>query len=410
VALVVLVVAGAGTIAWLLTARSPDDPIRVLVASRLAATAAPAPRPDPAAVATTLPTRERDPGLVEVCGLGWVEKKADAGSLDPALLVAIPGIETALDDIVGRLRRSPDAIARAAALVLAMSVDPVLDDPASLREQLAERAATTDDPRLYALAFRLCTRAPTNGSCALLSAAQWARLDAGNGEPWLFILADAASRGDRAMVDEALYRIGSAARFDDRFFDLTGAVAAQAGTSDADLMAAQMLWTILTGVAAAQWLPLQGLDACRDAELADTNRRQVCEAVATTLAERSDSMLFALSGARIGHRVGWDEERVVAVRALSLALADSWSAVPDQQHDGMSYSCDGVRAILARAGRLAEVGEPQVARDWIAASGKSLESFARVARDQALARAAREAQQASVASAASAASSQRPGG
>ena len=174
-------------------------------------------------------------------------------------------------------------------------------------------------------------------------------------------------------------------------------------------MAAEMLWEVLTGVAAAQWLPLQRFDACRGAELADTNRRQVCEAVATTLAERSDSMLFALNGARIGQAVGWDEARLIGVRALSLALADSGSAIPDQQ-DGMSYSCGGVRAILARASRLAEVGEPQVARDWIAASGKSLESFARVARDQAAARPAREAQQASDASAASAASSPRPGG
>ena len=74
-------------------------------------------------------------------------------------------------------------------------------------------------------------------------------------------------------------------------------------TSDADLMAAQILWTILVrrrcgavvAVAAASML-------ARDAELRDANRRQACDAVATTLAERSDSMLFALIGARIGQR------------------------------------------------------------------------------------------------------------
>jgi hypothetical protein len=403
---VLLVVAGAVAIAWLLAARRRDDPIRVLVASRLAGTGAPMPGAVPPAVVATLPKGERDPGLVEVCGLGWVEKRADADTIDAALLTRIPGIETALDAALDRLRRSPDGLMRAAAIVLAMSVGAGGDDSVALLEQLAHEAATTDDPRLYALAFRLCARASTNGSCALLSAAQWARLDAGNGEPWLFVLDDAAARGDRAMLDEALFRIGSAPRFDDRYFALSGAVAAAAGPSEADLMAAQMLTIVLSGVAAAQSLPLQRLDACKGPELGDVNRRQVCDAVAATLAERSDSMLLASLGARIGQRVGWDEERIVAVRALSLALSDSWSAVPDAKA-GISYSCGGVRAFLARFARSAEVGEPQAARDWIAASGKGIEPFAREAREESRRIAAAAA---SAASAASEAAASRPVG
>ena len=62
---------------------------------------------------------------------------------------------------------------------------------------------------------------------------QWARLDAGNGEPWLFVVDDSAARGDPATRDEALFRIGSAPRFDDRYFALSGAVAAAAGPSEA---------------------------------------------------------------------------------------------------------------------------------------------------------------------------------
>jgi len=401
----VLAVVGAVAFAWWLQGlRGPDDPIRLLVASRLAAGATPS-GPDPAPAGATLPPRERDPGLVEVCGLGWVEKKEDAGAVDPALLVRIPGIERSLDAIVDRMRRSADAFTRATLLVVEMAAGNGQGAAASL-EQLAREAATTDDGRVYGLAYRLCTKAPTSGSCALLSAAQWARVDAGNGEPWLFVLHAARTGGDRAMADEALYRIGNAARFDDRDFALAGAVIAQAGPSEADLMAAQVLSIVLQGVAAAQWLPLQGLDACNDAELADANRRQLCDAVAATLAERSDSMLFASTGARIGQRVGWPEERVIAVRALSLALVDSWAAYPEA-NSGMSYSCGGVRAMFARFGRLAEVGELQVARDWIAASGKTFESFASTARQQEARRAATEAERSrerSVAAAASAAS------
>ena len=92
------------------TARGPDDPIRVLVASRLAATAAPAPR-----------TRSgggrgdaADQGARSRAGRGLRPRlgreKADAGSIDPALLVRIPGIERQRSmPVVDRLRHSPDA-------------------------------------------------------------------------------------------------------------------------------------------------------------------------------------------------------------------------------------------------------------------------------------------------------------
>ena len=49
-----------------------------------------------------------------------------------------------------------------------------------------------------------------------LSAAQWARSTRATASRGVHP-DDAATRGDRAMVDEALYRIGSATRFDDRF-------------------------------------------------------------------------------------------------------------------------------------------------------------------------------------------------
>jgi hypothetical protein len=114
-------------------------------------------------------------------------------------------------------------------------------------------------------------------------------------------------------------------------------------------------------------------------------------------------MLLAYLGGRIGERLGWAEERTAAVRALGLALAESWSAIPDL-HGHMSYSCDGVRASLARLGRMAAVGEPQATRDWIAASGKSLESFVLRAREE-----SRRAAAASAAAATSTASAPRSG-
>jgi hypothetical protein len=396
VGLSALAVVGLAVIVWL--ARSQDvapaaPSVRVATGAQVASVALE--RTAPAPAAGVAPPGERDPSLVEVCGLGWVEAKADASVIEPEVLAQIPGMEASLQGLVGGLRESADAYARATALVLQWSRDPGGTGVPAL-DQLAREALTSDDARVYALAFRVCARTPAEGSCALLNVGQWARLDPGNAEPWLFLLDDAAARNDRAQIDEALYRIGSAARFEDRFHALAGPIVAQAGTSDSELMAAQVLASQAIGVAAALPLPVQRLmAACGGAQLADVNRRQVCDAVAATLAERSDSMLLALVGSRLGQRVGWPSERVVATRMLSVALSDAWSS--DTTADprfGLSYSCSGVRTTLARFGELARVGEPQVARAWIATGRKPPEWYAGIAREQEARRSARETEDA----------------
>ncbi len=381
VSLVVLAACAFAGVAWWAVDRGGlPDPIQVLMAPRAPAGGTGAQVSASSPVAAAVPNGDRDAGLVDVCGLGYVEAKGDTGFVDPALLAQIPGIEESLRALVEGLRGSPDAFAQAAGTLLEMSGG---GDAAQL-DQLARQATTTDDPRLYALAFRLCGRTPAAGSCALLSVGQWARLDEGNGEPWLFVFDDAAARNDRAQVDEALYRIGNAARFDDRSQTLAGPIVERAGASASDLMAAQVLMANALGFTTALPLPLQRLtNACHGAVLADGNRRQLCDAVAATLGERSDSMLMSMIGATIGQRTGWPMERVIAARALSVALSDSRPADTDPATGAtVSYSCDGVRAELAHLGQLAAVGELQVARDWIAASGKTFDSFARVARDQ----------------------------
>ena len=93
-------------------------------------------------------------------------------------------------------------------------------------------------------------------------------------------------------------------------------------------------------------------------------------------------MLMAQIGAAIGAQLAWPVERIAAVRALQLALAERWSAIPDYQPSSFeSYSCAGASHVLILFGRLAEVGEPEATRDWIAASGKGLDAFAERARE-----------------------------
>lgn len=383
--LVVLVTCGLVVIVWSALDRGGVDPARVLSTSPFRLMTDSAPQAASQAAVATTSSVAGDPGLVEVCGLGWVEKRSDADPLDTSLLAEIPGIQASREALIERLRRSPDALARSAAIAADLNRGAAAGDAAHLLEPLAREATTTADPRVYALAFRLCSRAPTAGSCALLSTAQWARLDPGNGAPWLFMLGEVATGDDRALFDEALFRLGSASRLEDRLHAIAGTIVAEAGVSDPDLMAARELAMDLVARSQAPVSPsLQRLvTVCRGADLADANRRQICDAAAATLAERSDSMLLAVVGIGIGRRLDWPNERIVAVNALLLSLLDSWAAIPDAQPPlGESYSCNGVRHTLTRLGQLGRVGEVQAARDWIVASGRGLEAFASRARDE----------------------------
>jgi hypothetical protein len=136
--------------------------------------------------------------------------------------------------------------------------------------------------------------------------------------------------------------------------------------------------------------------ACTGAALADANRRQACEAAATTLTERSDSLLPVVMGAAIGRRLGWPDDRVDALRALQLAAADmargSAPAGAAPAPAEVPSTCGGARRMLALLSRQAREGEVQPIRDWLAANGRSIAPYAQQAhemlrqRDEAVAR------------------------
>jgi hypothetical protein len=386
IGLTALAIAGLAAIAWL--AFEPVEPAStraiapadaLALHSRNAAAAIPVP---PAAVVT--PSGEPDPGLVEVCGVGWVEVAPEANALDPAVFAQVAGIEASGNAILAGLRESSDGFDRATAILLEMhDTRTGSAEPARL-EQLAQQAVTSDDPRVYALAYRACLKSPEQGSCARLSAAQWARLDASNAAPWLFVLDEAAARNDQPLVDEALYRIGSGARYEDRPFASAAAIVARAGASDSDLVAAHALVTQSLGIAAALTAPLQRfMRTCAGSALADANRRQACDAAAATIGERSDSALISMIGAAVGRRLGWPIDRIVAIHAEMAALSELSSSDPGADpRFGASYSCAGMRRALDRIRQIARVGEPQMARAWMAASGKPYERYASAARER----------------------------
>ncbi len=310
---------------------------------------------------------------VEVCGLGWVEAGAD-GSIDPAILARMPALAASRRRMMDSLASSGDDFERAAALWLRMFDPASATLAADFREQLARSATTTRDPRVYALAFKMCTKTLDTGSCALLSARRWAQLDGSNGVPWIFLFDEATTRKDRQQAEEALFHLATAARVDDRFFAVPGLLASRAGGSDMELLTVNELVTEAIGLAAAEFPPLQTVaNACRGPALLDDNRNQRCDAVASALADRSDTLWFASVGAAIGRRLGWPSIRTEAIAALSAASIES---LPTQETSSLRWTCRQTADALERYRRQGVVGEVRYAREWIEASGTSVERYA----------------------------------
>ncbi len=310
---------------------------------------------------------------VDVCGLGWVEAGAD-GSVDAETLARMPALVAARSRLLASLASSDDAFERAASLWL-KTTDPASATLAGdFREQLALSAMTTSDPRLYAMAFKTCMTATDAASCALLNARRWAQLDGGNGEPWIFVLDEALTRKDRPQADDALFHLAASERFDDRFFAVPALFAARTFASDTLLLAAHELAFDALALAATAVPPLQAvLDACRPSALAETDRRQRCDTIAATFVDRSDTLLFATIGARLGRSFGWPPKRLESIAALSSASDESMSP---RQIDSSPYACRRVAALLDRLGRQKAIGEVRFAREWIEGQGLTVERYA----------------------------------
>lgn len=321
----------------------------------------------PIEVVATAAPRAHGAEQIEMCGIGWIDVKAD-GNVDDAALQSAPAFQSARRRLLEAMRVAPDEFSRAAASWL---------DPSD--DGLVKRALSTTDPRVYALAFRACVNQPERGACAMLNAARWAQIDEGNASPWLFVLDEAARRKDEAAVADALFHIASARRFDDRYFASAGAIEARVGSLDIDTSAALVLSIETMGMAAAQSAPLPAvMQACRGAAIGDANRRQLCEGAAEAMAERSDSLILRQIGIGMGRRLGWREERV---DAMAGEISAWMNADPSSAFDEQTSSCTGMKKLLRRFARQASIGEVDFMHEWAAKTGRSRESFAQAGRD-----------------------------
>lgn len=326
----------------------------------------------------------------EICGGTWVKANAD-GNLDDQALKGPMRRDEALQAVARSLAADTRPVAQAALLILqlmdggedrrrALVVSTVgcgldcaqatgvpaaaFDALATSRDSLARLAATTTDPATYALAYRMCGSGRIRaGSCGLLSAEQWARLDPGNAVPWFDVLAQA--RKESAAANEALHRIATSQRSDQRFFELPGLLIEAAPDDDALRNGVFMLAMESIAYQAAWVLPAYQtlVPACSRDALRDSNRRQVCEAIGELMAEKSDTMFERGLSTAVGRQVGWSEERIERMRAEESAFSETGFAGIEPRE---ALGCAGIRRMTDDLRRKARLGEVGAMREWLA--------------------------------------------
>lgn len=341
-----------------------------------------APLPETQRDAAVIPARQGEQRLpevdeIEVCGGAWVKVQAD-GVLDQADLDRATRLPHPRERIVAAMRADSGDLSQAAALWLTL-MSAGADGNRAL-DALVQKALSSSDPKAYALAFNSCGgERRSTGACAMLSAAQWARLDPGNLSPWLAMLTDARARQDRAAEDEALHRMATARRSELGTFLLPGLVVNAAPADDASVLAAWAMADEMIGAASAWHLPgyQHLIGACKGVALRDANRRQTCAAIAEVLSEHADTVLERRFGTLIGARVGWPAERVDRVRGEQAAHEAALSASAPLADGRRDLGCARLRRDLDHLRRLARLGETGVLREWVAQSGMSPDDFVR---------------------------------
>lgn len=255
------------------------------------------------------------------------------------------------------LRLSAEPLDRAVADLLNIGG---LRTPSGSDEAVAQQAAQTSDPRVYALGYGVChSSVPPAPSCGSISLSGWTRIDPGNGTPWLHLLAQAQSAGDVDGIREAMSLLASATRFETYPLAVAGAVLKRVPEDGADMAAGDDLVTegLVRGLALAQapYSPLVQL--CKNNASGDEARAQQCLAIGDTLFQHSDSLMaLTISGALLFQTKG-DASRRDRIHAELASFAAHWS--PATGFEPCQYLRDSMKMLRRRV----EIGEPAAMRE-----------------------------------------------
>jgi hypothetical protein len=247
---------------------------------------------------------------------------------------------------------------------------------AESRRALVRLATTTSDADVYALATYSCrplTGESASDDCALLSNAQWARIEPDNAVPWLYAAAEAQQRHDRSTLEAALKR-ASQARYSDPHWDqVLGVFTSDAVAAQSPAVQTQLAISLL-GIHAALTFSDPAVvltQSCSVAALVDPNRVQTCGDLAATLIEHGRTEIEVSIGAKVAERIGTTEARLSAL--LDEADAMKWQrsqwlkSMQEREHSLLS--CDSLQVLRRNAAAQAQFGGSGRLRQELAASG-----------------------------------------
>ena len=403
----IAILALVGLLVWLGFERPAPRPGVVVTAVARAESAPTRQIPaGPAPRIASSPVPDLHPGQVEVCGLGWVDAEPSEAQQEAIGQKIVAFAQQGRRELVRRLSESGDPFIQAVGQIAkalgdieegrvqgpmgqgaescagAACPEEVLRVQTMTRliDELARRAAQSVDPRLYGLAYKLCIQSLVE-SCTFLNARQWARLDPENAAPWLYALNENAADKSRSTMDEVLFQIAKAKRFDDQYFSVAGEIARHAAEDNSSIWAANQAAVGAIGMSAARSISVVQdlMQGCRDTALNDANRRQLCEGAARTLAGRSDTLLMTRMGIGMGRRLGWDPALDDETRGLIMAGGESFSEEFGNQNEAMG--CGGMRKLLKLFDRQAEIGEMGWARESVKTRGRTQEEYTKKGRD-----------------------------
>lgn len=368
-----LLLVGVAVLFWPGRDDEPAAPAPAAVAPRVPAMATTAVPVTLAIASSEVSTGEArvDDGSIELCGIGRLDA-AQREDVDAWEQLMRAPVEQATGRTIAALAARGDERSRALAALLGSLRSTDAAAQAAAQDALARIASATSDPAVYALGIHAC---PSGGArraaCQMVSAARWAQLDPGNASVWLQVADEALARADTAAFDEAMYRASKSTRSELGYGRMTRLALDQV-PADATPMAAWGVAVGMMGWEAARAIPGYAHVGkhCAAAALADPNRRQVCDDLATVLVDRSDALIERKLGATLGHRLGWPAERLAPIdeehdAMWALQAQNAQGAMPY----GMPTTCGLVEADLQRVREIAQHGELGALRRQLARAG-----------------------------------------
>jgi hypothetical protein len=240
-------------------------------------------------------------------------------------------------------------------------------------EPLVKLALASNDVGVYATALYACSGSNT-GACATISYARWAQMEPDNAAAWMMAASEAEARKDSAARASALQRAVSANDYKTRFPTLAEVLALDEIQAQPPALLTSTL-SMIIGINATSNISWMGsiVRYCGRTAIRDESRRATCDALATKMAEKDETLLGLMMAKAIGERSGWSAERLQS-------LKDEYDVFTGQVFEGLDnanmFSCDALSKANQKFLSLAALGERAFVREFVETSGTTLAKLA----------------------------------